>query len=368
MEENNKTENKETQNKQNKRKPWLAFFFSFITFGLGNIYCGKLKKGILIYVFGILSIILIFYISMLLLPEFFNFIFLSLLLFVQLYIPIDAYREAKKTTKDYKMKIYNKWYIYLIVIFINGYVVFPNIKYVFVEVYKIPTGSMQNTIMVGDLILTNKLAYGIHLPFSQSYIVKYKTPSRGEIVIYEFPGLRDEVKPEETVYYIFRLIALPGDTIKIVNKTVYVNNQLSPFPINARIDSRVMSNKIPDGGIFPIGMNWNEDNYGPLAVPKKGDKMKIDYLNIESWRIFILKDMNHKIVENKESLFVNIQKEGFYEVKKDYFFVMGDNRNNALDSRFTGFIPLDNIVGKPEFVYFSYDDEIKWGRIGLKLK
>jgi signal peptidase I len=128
------------------------------------------------------------------------------------------------------------------------------------------------------------------------------------------------------------------------------------------------SSENPD--IFPKNSNWNENNYGPLKIPKTGDTLNIDSSNIVQWEVSIKRDAGKE--ESYPAKFMkDVISRRFYVVKKDYYFVLGDYRDNSLDSRFWGFVAMDDIIGKTILIFYSYDDllrKIRWERIGKKLK
>ena len=188
-----------------------------------------------------------------------------------------------------------------------------------VQAFKIPSGSMIPTLLIGDHILVSKLAYGFQLPqdcefqvsfppvtcFSSTILMNFDPPQRGDIIVFRYP--EDENKD-----FIKRVIGLPGDTISIQNKKVMVNGQLlTDEAYTQRIDPGII-----DGRINP------RDNFGPITVPP------------------------------------------------DSYFVMGDNRDQSLDSRFWGFVRMDKIKGRAFLVYWSWNgqgswtDWIRWERIG----
>lgn len=235
---------------------------------------------------------------------------------------------------------------------------------------RIPTGSMEDTILVGDFVLVNKFIYGSespkYIPFTQVEIPHFrlpafKDPHRKDIVVFEFPGNRDQVHPDELgVNYVKRCIGLPGDTIQVINKVVYVNhkqfwvptyiNYLEPF---SKPKSEV------DPRIFPPGMPWNDDNYGPLIVPKKGYTIKLNLSNVDQWAITIDREYGKKVVDVQNGI-VTIEGKPVtsYTFKKDYYFMMGDNRDDSLDSRYWGFVPRDMVEGEAFITLFSWDRDI----------
>lgn len=244
------------------------------------------------------------------------------------------------------------------------------IKVFLFEAYRIPTGSMENTLLVGDFLLVTKFTYGAttprNIPFTNIRIPyfrlpAFKEPKIGDIIVFDFPGDRDEKESPEVLNYIKRCVGLPGDTIQIINRVLYNNGRVVPNPPQAKFITNIQPPNYGNPRIFPKGMPWNDDNYGPLRVPKKGDRLKIDSSNFEQWKVFILRE-NHNdvhLTQDNKLIVDGVPQEGnIYEVQRDYLFMMGDNRNNSLDSRFWGFMPKDNIVGEAFMIYWSWDANI----------
>ncbi len=291
--------------------------------------------------------------------------------------------EEKKKPKSKSREFFDALVYAAVVAFI--------IKIFLFEAFRIPTGSMQNTLWVGDFLLVTKFTYGAttprNIPFTDIRLpyVKlpgFKDPERGDIIVFDFPGERDEIESKEVVNYIKRCVALPGDSIHIINKRLYINGELFPNPPNAIYDNMNRPQSFANPRMFPRGGSFNEDWYGPLRVPKKGDKVKIDSSNFDAWKTFVIRE-GHTISMNSErEVLVDNAKlpDGEYTVKRDYLFMMGDNRNNSLDSRYWGFLPVDNIVGKALIIYWSWDPSksfaqifellstVRWERIGNLIK
>ena len=235
---------------------------------------------------------------------------------------------------------------------------------------RIPTGSMEDTILVGDFVLVNKFIYGSssphYIPFTEIKIPyftlpAFRDPHRKDIVVFEWPGERDNLRASELgVNYVKRCIGIPGDTIQIIDKVVFVNGK--PFWIPSHIKYLNPFAK-PKGyiepRIFPKGMPWNEDNYGPLIVPKKGFTINLNVNNVEQWRTTIDREYGKRVV-GIEGNHVTIEGKPVtsYTFKKDYYFMMGDNRDDSLDSRFWGFVPRDAVVGEAFITLFSWDRNI----------
>jgi signal peptidase I len=106
-------------------------------------------------------------------------------------------------------------------------------------------------------------------------------------------------------------------------------------------------------------VEWNEDNYGPLIIPKKGDKINLNTGNIEIWKTLINREMkNYSVTVEKGNVLVNGKIIKSYTIKNDYYFMVGDNRDDSYDSRHWGFLSRENIIGKPIVIFWSWDSNI----------
>ena len=113
--------------------------------------------------------------------------------------------------------------------------------------------------------------------------------------------------------------------------------------------------------IFPKGEEWNGDNYGPFVVPKKGDRIWLTPSNVEKWRTIIVREYGARVVDvHDDKVFINGEPVHEYEIQKDYYFMMGDNRDNSADSRYWGVVPRDKIVGQPMIALWSWNSDIPW--------
>lgn len=265
------------------------------------------------------------------------------------------------------------------------------IKIFLFEAYRIPTGSMEKTLLVGDFLLVTKFTYGAttprNVPFTDIRLpyVKlpgFKNPKLGDIIVFDFPGDRDEKQSKEVLNYIKRCVGLPGDTIQVVNKRLFNNGKEFPNPPESQFLSTTLPANVTNPRIFPKGSGWNEDNYGPIRIPKTGDIIKIDSLNFEQWRMFVIKEGSTiKLTQDKKiEVDGTVLPNGEYIAKRDYLWMMGDNRNNSLDSRFWGFMPMENVVGEAFIIYWSWDANIpftdffkligtiRWDRIAKFIK
>ena len=183
------------------------------------------------------------------------------------------------------------------------------------EATVIPTGSMEHTILIGDHVFLNKLLYGPRLPYTSLRVPALKSVRRQEIAAFRYPR-------NPSVMFVKRVIAVSGDVLRIENKRVFVNGQALDEPYV----------QFQSSTIFPL-----RDNFPPPVN------------QIETFPAAWGLDPGWA-----REMAQFIQKDGLH-VPPGYLFVMGDNRDNSLDSRFWGFVPESHIVGEPLFVYWSYD-------------
>jgi signal peptidase I len=209
---------------------------------------------------------------------------------------------------------------------------FPVILIVFLlrsfiaEPFRIPSGSMMPTLLVGDFILVNKFTYGIRIPVINKKVIELNSPHRGDIVVFRYPK-----NPE--VDYIKRLIGLPGDKIAYENKRLTVNGQAIP-----------------------------EVAMGEFQGAGQSEEMNGAAQFLEN-----LTGVEHQIL-NRDGV---PSVEFTYTVPEGQYFMMGDNRDNSNDSRYWGTVPDENLVGKAFFIWMSWDwanKGVDFGRIGTILK
>jgi signal peptidase I len=194
------------------------------------------------------------------------------------------------------------------------------------EPFRIPSGSMMPTLLVGDFILVNKFTYGIRLPVLNTKIIELNEPERGDIVVFRFPK-----NPE--VDYIKRVVGLPGDRISYYNKTVTVNGKVA--------------GQVSLGSYQGVGQGKNMTGAEHFVEDLAG--------------------VEHSILVKHGLPSV----EGVFVIPKGQYFVMGDNRDNSNDSRYWGTVPEENLVGKAFFIWMSWDWQHKgigFDRIGTNLK
>lgn len=194
------------------------------------------------------------------------------------------------------------------------------------EPFRIPSGSMMPTLLVGDFILVNKFTYGIRLPVINTKVVEMNKPERGDIVVFRFPK-------DPAVDYIKRVIGVPGDKIVYENKKLYVNG--------------VPASQVSLGRYEGVGQGRDMTGAEHFLEDLSG--------------------VEHSILVRHDAL----SAEGVYVVPEGSYFVMGDNRDNSNDGRYWGMVPEENLVGKAFFIWMSWDWQYKgvsFERIGTVLK
>ena len=247
------------------------------------------------------------------------------------------------------------------------------IKSSFIEASMVPTPSMEKTILAGDFLIVNKFIYGgstpryipftnIRLPFIN--LPALDEPERFDIVVFEYPGERDQLFNKEVIHYVKRCIGLPGDNIKIVDRVVFINGEELKIPPHVNyIKNKATPTGATEGYIFPRGKSWNSDNYGELTVPQKGDVINLSVSNIDEWETLINRELERDAITIKNGkIFINGSETDSYTIQKDYYFMMGDNRDNSLDSRYWGFLNIKKIRGKALMIYWSWDRIDNWVR------
>ncbi len=239
------------------------------------------------------------------------------------------------------------------------------IKAFFLDAFRIPTGSMENTLLVGDYVLVNKTSYSFHTPhyipltsisIPSFNVFSTSNPERGDVIIFKYP-YGSEVQRENSVNLVKRIVGLPGDKIEIKRQEVFINGKPIPFPGAAKINlGDIMEAGEREKGIFPSDSNWNRDNYGPIMVPKKGELIDLNPENARFWKPIIDGELGKNTL-SAEGTVITIEGKPVhgYTLTKDYYFVLGDNRENSMDSRYWGFITEDMIIGRAFMIYWSWN-------------
>jgi len=258
--------------------------------------------------------------------------------------------------------------------------------------FVVPTGSMENTVATGDFVFVNRLIYAPSTPQMIPFINKplpyyrlpgYATPKVGDVIVFIYPGDRDDIEPRDFTYYLKRCVAVAGDVLEIRNTKVYVNGKEFTLPEHGKFDLSMEPpteykeqwTQAQKEHSFPVGKGNTRDDWGPMRIPKKGDNIQINKSNVMEWETFIRRE-GHTLAVEGDNILIDGKKTASYTVEKDYCFGLGDNRNNSEDSRYWGFIPMENIIGTPMIVYWSWDTgrpitdlfkkiaSIRWSRIG----
>jgi signal peptidase I len=221
-----------------------------------------------------------------------------------------------------------------------------------VEPFKIPSSSMVPTLLIGDHIFVNKFIYGLRPPFTKKHFFQFKTPARGEVVVFIYP--EDESKD-----YIKRVVGLPGDKIKFEGMDVIINGEkLKREPIlveQSPTDKRAL--EVTSG-------NW------PKKLPYFASWKNYSFLKEHLGEIDHLAQYEKNIVFRPMGRFV-MENNGEVTVPEGMLFAMGDNRDNSSDGREWGFVPMANIKGKAMFVWLSLDNDqgwLRWKRFGTWIR
>lgn len=193
------------------------------------------------------------------------------------------------------------------------------------EPFRIPSNSMMPTLLTGDFILVNKFGYGIRLPVTDTKVIALGEPERGDVVVFRYPE-----NPRED--YIKRVVGLPGDVVEYRNKVLRVNGEFVAA--------------VREGAY--VGVGSGREMTGAETFSEQ------------------LGEVNHKILIDPRVQRGSVG-EGSWTVPDGHYFVMGDNRDNSLDSRYWGFVPEKNLVGKAFFIWMNWDGKnggIDFSRLG----
>ena len=218
------------------------------------------------------------------------------------------------------------------------------IRSFFVEAFKIPTGSMEGTLLVGDFLLVNKLVYGAEIPFTGVKLPALRTPARGDVVVFQWPV-------DKSKNFVKRIVGLPGDTLEMRQGGLVRNGR-------PQRESYV-SHTAPGSDVSDEEFNWQLDYLLSSSAPHKATPLSsVQVASLEASPRY------HPSRNNWGPLIVP---EGNY-------FVLGDNRDNSLDSRYWGFVADSLVRGQPLVVYYSYDPDgavkldwltrVRWKRFG----
>lgn len=355
--------------------------------------------------------------------------------------------ESKPTKK--KKSLLREWGEAIVVAFVGVII----LKSFFFEPFAIPSDSMSGTLLAGDYVVVNKVSYGaripitpLTIPFTHQSVFGHKCYSeaiqwpymrlpgfgdieRNDVIVFNFPA--EELFPLDTVpslypvdhrtHFIKRCIALPGDTLQITAKNVFINGKETQVPEFAMFNYviKIDTAKADSVNLLPLGMvreseqgkyifytitmkpatadslrldpkiisvepelsppgsfdeqvfpheeklSWNLDNFGSIVIPKAGASVHLSVDSLAMWERIIVDYEKNELMVRNDSIFINSKYAETYTFQMDYFFVMGDNRHFSMDSRYWGFVPEDHIVGIASFILFSVDKQnggVRWGR------
>lgn len=217
-----------------------------------------------------------------------------------------------------------------------------------IAAYRIPSGSMIPTLLIGDWLFVNKAVYGPHIPFTNAHLPSFSEPKRGEVIVFVSPYQADEAGrgDDPTPTLVKRMVGMPGDTLHMRAGLLYVNGVAQ------------------------------RQGFGIVSKPSQHGVQPTDASPLFDWQ---------HTVELKQSRFgtapaqPQLDNWGPLVVPTGRYFMMGDNRYESKDSRYWGTVPRENVRGRPSFVYYSYRSgdetdrplsfitDIRWGRIGTRI-
>ncbi|MDR9415467.1 MAG: signal peptidase I [Gracilimonas sp.] len=341
----------------------------------------------------------------------------------------SSYLKKRKEKKEEENKLAKSWLREWLDAIVFAFIAAAILRAFLFGSYKIPTPSMERTLMTGDLLIVSNITYGprtpmgLCVPFLQGWCVPgvqlpwtrlpgHRDIERNDIFVFNVPW---EVKPiSQKTNYIKRAVAIPGDTISIDDKVLYVNreqevahegvqrhyvvrmanrvrlsnakmesvggeligyNNQDAYIVNMTYDvadvvrtwsevDTLYLNVSPDGvaergyvqseGDFSRAFN-NPDHMSEIVVPFEGQEIQITNDNWFVYRDIIERYERNELRRENGQIFINGEQTNTYTIQQDYYFAMGDNRDNSQDSRFWGFVPKDHVIGKAVIVWFSIE-------------
>jgi signal peptidase I len=377
------------------KQKWLGALLNFLAPGLGNAYAGKVKKGILTYILFFVIVLSLRFVA-------YNFILflvsITLIVGYYLYLIISGYRDVQMDKPDQASR--GQWHIYVLLLAAH-WILLSSMsgrtldRSTPINFARIPTPSMDPALQIGDIMAFEKT----------------KSIERHDVTLFWFPD-------ETQTMYVMRCIGLPGDSLRIINSHVLVNGVPSKdiplkykhvvitdgYEINPRhleklnigkeyylqmsldtyffhlLESQAKELKVlpfvksieiyseaegdPDPRAYPQSPNlkWNADFYGPIYIPKKGDEIELTAANIDFY-LKCIEFENDSVKKDDTGIRLNGQPIATYQFKQNYYFMMGDNRHNSLDSRYWGLLPEELVIGKAMYLYWGRSRD----RVGKKV-
>ena len=250
-------------------------------------------------------------------------------------------------------------------------VVVSVIKIFVLEAYRIPSGSMETTLVPGDFVLVNKLAFGLRTPkeipilglsLPPVTLAPGKGVRRGDVVVFEFTKKSPGNHYPRGSKLVKRVVGLPGDTVLVAGADI-------------RINSRSLRVAAPPGpsphGQLPGPYHW----FGPVVVPRRGQIVALSGVRLSEWAEIIGGEGHEVSLSPEGRILIDGQSSDTYTVQNDYYFVLGDNLRNSLDSRHWGFVADRDLIGEVLMIYWSRKQgtssgvlssisSIRWERIG----
>jgi len=254
-----------------------------------------------------------------------------------------------------------------------------------VQAFRIPTGSMKDTLLVGDFLLVNKFVYGVRTPDSIPFVnaqipffrlPAFKQPRNGDVVVFKYPK-------DETLDYTKRCIGVAGETIEIRDNDVFINGE----PEGEKV--KLGQNWDPEEARYveltrtttPFGKSYVVRHYAdshesfhlpPLLIPKAGMTIRVNFHTMAKYGDLIKDYEGVNASVRNDKLYIDGNPVSEYTFKHNYYFMMGDNRDNSSDSRVWGMLPEQNVVGEALLIYFSWNkaseywnllESVRWPRI-----
>ncbi len=348
-----------------------------------------------------------------------------------------AAKRARKKKKEDQQKAKHwarEWFDALIFAAIAAII----LRMFFFGAYRIPTPSMEKTLLTGDFLLVSKMAYGartpmtVSIPFTDIYVPGLNIPwgrlpgfndvERNDIIVFNYPIDTGPVSTKTN--YIKRAVGMPGDEIEIRAKQVFVNGEqeqgyetlMQQYSVTSRERVRLSPSRVREAGarivqtggnnLYIINMTddtageieqWSEvesvepfvlpddydqfgrrdfnfaqgfrnhDNMDPFTVPYAGQEVELTSGNWHIYQDILERYERNSVQKDGDNFVINGEETNRYTIQMDYYFAMGDNRDDSEDSRYWGFIPENHLIGKASIIYFSWDGERWMPRFGRLL-